>query len=64
MTKIFFNYLIRKDLLLENPLQEITETAGKPGYSFLYFLQKKQTVFLRAAIKQIRTTERFYLSDF
>ena len=63
MTKIFFNYLIRKDLLLENPLQEITELPENQVIPFIFSTEETDR-FLRAAIKQIRTTERFYLSDF
>lgn len=63
MTKIFFNYLIRKDLILENPLQEITELPENQVIPFI-FSTEETDLFLKAAIKQIRTTERFYLSDF
>jgi len=63
MTKIFFNYLIRKNLILKNPLQEITELPENLVIPFI-FSTEETDLFLRAAIKQIRTTERFYLSDF
>jgi len=63
MTKIFFNYLLRKDLILENPLQEITELPENQVIPFI-FSTEETGLFLKAAIKQIRTTERFYLSDF
>jgi len=63
MTKIFFNYLIRKDLILENPLQEITELPENQVIPFI-FSTEETDLFLKAAIKKIRTTERFYLSDF
>jgi len=63
MTKIFFNYLIRKDLILENPLQEIAELPENQVIPFI-FSTEETDLFLKAAIKQIRTTERFYLSDF
>jgi integrase len=63
MVKIFFNYLIRKDLILENPLQEITELPENQVIPFI-FSTEETDLFLRTAIKQIRTTERFYLSDF
>lgn len=63
MTRIFFNYLIRKDLILENPLQGITELPENLVIPFI-FSTEETDLFLRAAIKQIRKTERFYLSDF
>lgn len=63
MTRIFFNYLIRKNLILKNPLQEITELPENLVIPFI-FSTEETDLFLRAAIKQIRTTERFYLSDF
>jgi integrase len=63
MTKIFFNYLIRKNLILKNPLQEITELPENLVIPFI-FSTEETDLFLRAAIKQIRTTQRFYLSDF
>lgn len=44
MIKIFFNYLIRKDVILENPLQEITELQENLVIPFI-FSRKKQTVF-------------------
>ncbi len=63
MTKIFFNYLIRKDLILENPLQEITELPENKVIPFI-FSTEETDLFLKTAIKQIRTSQRFYLSDF
>ena len=34
--KIFFNYLIRKDVILENPLQEITELQENLVIPFIF----------------------------
>jgi len=63
MIKIFFNYLIRKDLILENPLQEITELPENQVIPFI-FSPEETDLFLNAVIKLMRTTEKFYLSDF
>ena len=63
MIKIFFNYLIRKDLILENPLQEITELQENQVIPFI-FSPEETDLFLKAVIKLMRTTEKFYLSDF
>ncbi|MCD4718506.1 MAG: tyrosine-type recombinase/integrase [Desulfobacula sp.] len=63
MIKIFLNYLIRKDLILENPLQEITQLQENQVIPFI-FSPKETDLFLNAVIKLMRTTERFYLSDF
>jgi len=63
MIKIFFNYLIRKDLILENPLQEITEIQENYVIPFI-FSPEETDLFLKAVIKLMRTTESFYLSDF
>jgi len=63
MIKIFFSYLVRKDLILENPLQEITELPENQVIPFI-FSPEETDLFLKAVIKLMRTTERFYLSDF
>ena len=63
MIKIFFNYLIRKDMILENPLHEITELPENQVIPFI-FSPEETDLFLKAVIKQIRTSQRFYLSDF
>lgn len=63
MIKIFFNYLIRKDLIKENPLQEITELPENQVIPFI-FSPEETDLFLKAVIKLMRTTQNFYLSDF
>jgi len=63
MVKIFFNYLIRKDLILKNPLQEIAELPENQIIPFI-FSPEETDLFLKALIKLMRTSERFYLSDF
>ena len=60
MIKIFFSYLVRKDLILENPLQEITELPENQVIPFI-FSPEETDLFLKAVIKLIRTTERSYL---
>jgi len=63
MIKIFLNYLIRKNLILENPLQEITELPENQVIPFI-FSPEETDLFLNAVIKLMRTTKSFYLSDF
>jgi integrase len=63
MIKIFFNYLIRKDLILKNPLQEITELQENQVIPFI-FSPEETDIFLKAVIKLMRTTQNYYLSDF
>ena len=63
MIRIFFNYLIRKDLILKNPLQEITELQENQVIPFI-FSSEETDLFIKAVIKLMRTSEKFYLSDF
>jgi len=63
MVKIFFNYLIRKDLILENPLHEITELPENQVIPFI-FSPEETNLFLKAVIKLMRRTQNYYLSDF
>ncbi len=63
MIKIFFSYLVRKDLILENPLQEISELPENQVIPFI-FSPEETDLFLKAVIQLMRTTEKFYLSDF
>lgn len=63
MIKIFFNYLIRKDVILENPLQEITELQENLVIPFI-FSPEETDRFLKAVVKSMRTSQRFYVSDF
>lgn len=61
--KMFFNYLIRRDLIRENPLQEITELPENQIIPFI-FSPEETDLFLKIIIKMIRKTERYYLADF
>jgi len=63
MIKIFFNYLLRKDLVLENSLQEITELQENHVIPFI-FSPEETDLFLKAAVKSMRISQRFYVSDF
>ena len=57
MIKIFFNYLICKDLILKNPLQEITELQENQVIPFI-FSPEETDLFLKAVIKLMRTSEK------
>ncbi len=61
--KMFFNYLIRRDLIRENPLQEISELPENQIVPFI-FSSEETDLFLEAVVKLIRKTKRYYLSDF
>ncbi len=63
MIKMFFNFLIRKDLIYENPLLEIAELPENQIVPFI-FSPEEIDLLLKALTKQIRTTEAFYLADF
>jgi integrase len=60
---MFFNYLLRKDLIHDNPLLEISELKENQIIPFI-FSPEETNLLLNAIIKQIRTTEAFYLADF
>ena len=61
--KMFFNYLIRQDLIRENPLQEIAELPENQIIPFI-FSPEETDLFLETVIKLMRKTERYYLTDF
>ena len=61
--KMFFNYLIRRDLIRENPLQEITELPENQIIPFI-FSPEETNRLLETIIKLMRKTERYYLADF
>uniref|UniRef100_UPI002615C6F7 tyrosine-type recombinase/integrase n=1 Tax=Desulfobacula sp. TaxID=2593537 RepID=UPI002615C6F7 len=63
LIKMFFNYLLRKDLIHDNPLLEISELKENQIIPFI-FSPEETNLLLNAIIKQIRTTEAFYLADF
>jgi len=61
--KTFFNYLIRRDLIRENPLLEIAELPQNQIIPFI-FSPEETDLLLKAVIKQIRKTQEYYLADF
>ena len=63
MIKMFFKFLIRKDLIQENPLIEIGELPENQIIPFI-FSPEETDLFLNALIKLMRTTEALYLADF
>ncbi len=63
MIKMFFKFLIRKDLIQENPLIEIGELPENQIVPFI-FSPEETDLFLDALIKLMRTTQALYLADF
>jgi integrase/recombinase XerD len=63
MVKMFFNFLIRKDLIQENPLLEIAQLPKNQIVPFI-FSPEETDLLLNGVIKLMRRTERLYLGDF
>ena len=63
MVKMFFNFLIRKDLIQENPLLEIAQLPKNQIVPFI-FSPEETDLLLNGVIKLIRRTEQSYLGDF
>ena len=63
MVKMFFNFLIRKDLIQENPLLEIVQLPKNQIIPFI-FSPEETDLLLNGIIKLMRRTERLYLGDF
>ena len=63
MIKMFFTFLIRKDLIQENPLKKIGELPENQIVPFI-FSTEETDLLLNSLIKLIRTTEALYLADF
>lgn len=63
LIKAFFNFLVRNDVIQENPLQDI---AGLPENNIVPFIfsPEETDLILNTLIKLMRTTEAFYLNDF
>lgn len=61
--KMFFNFLIRKDLIQENPLLEIAQLPKNQIVPFI-FSPEETDLLLNGVIKLMRRTERLYLGDF
>ena len=63
MVKMFFNFLIRKDLIQENPLLEIAQLPKNQIVPFI-FSPEETDLLINGVIKLMRRTERLYLGDF
>ena len=63
MVKMFFNFLIRKDLIQENPLLEIAQLPKNQIVPFI-FSPEETDLLINNVIKLMRRTELFYLGDF
>jgi len=63
MVKIFFNFLIRKDLIQENPLLEIAQLPKNQIVPFI-FSPEETDLLINGVIKLMRRTEQCYLGDF
>jgi len=61
--KMFFNFLVRKDLIQENPLLEIAQLPKNQIVPFI-FSPEETDLLLNGVIKLMRRTERLYLGDF
>jgi len=63
IVKMFFNFLIRKDLIQENPLLEIAQLPKNQIVPFI-FSPEETDLLLNGVIKLMRRTEQSYLGDF
>ena len=63
MVKMFFNFLIRKDLIQENPLLEIAQLPKNQIVPFI-FSPEETDLLINGVIKLMRRTEQSYLGDF
>jgi len=61
--KMFFNFLIRKDLIQENPLLGIDQLPKNQIVPFI-FSPEETGLLINGVIKLMRRTERSYLGDF
>ena len=61
--KMFFNFLIRKDLIQENPLLEIAQLPKNQIVPFI-FSPEETDLLIKGVIKLMRKTEQSYLGDF
>ena len=63
MIKMFFNFLVRKDLIQENPLLEIAQLPKNQIVPFI-FSPEETDLLINGVTKLMRRTERLYLGDF
>lgn len=61
--KMFFKYLIRKELIWSNPIAEIAELPENQIIPFI-FSPEETDLLLKTVIKLIRKNETYYLTDF
>jgi len=62
VTRVFFQFLVRKGIYAENPLQDVPFVPENPFFPFLY--SRRQTdQLLQTACRRIRKTPQFYLRD-
>jgi len=61
--KMFFNFLVRKDLIQENPLLEIAQLPKNQIVPFI-FSPEETDLLIKGVIKLMRRTEQLYLGDF
>ncbi len=63
IVKMFFNFLIRKDLIQDNPLLEIAQLPKNQIVPFI-FSPEETDLLINSVIKLMRRTEQSYLGDF
>jgi len=63
MIKMFFNFLVRKDLIQENPLLEIAQLPKNQIVPFI-FSPEETDLLINGVVKLMRRTAPFYLGDF
>jgi len=63
IVKMFFNFLIRKDLIQDNPLLEIAQLPKNQIVPFI-FSPEETDLLINGVIKLMRRTEQSYLGDF
>ena len=60
--RVFFQFLIRKGIYVQNPLQDIAELPENDNIPFIFSPQQTDQL-LSAVCKRLRHTKRYYLKD-
>ena len=60
--RVFFQFLIRKGIYVQNPLQDIPELPENDNIPFIFSPQQTDQL-LAAVCKRLRQTKRYYLKD-
>jgi len=60
--RVFFQFLIRKGIYAQNPLQDIPELPENDSIPFIFSPQQTDQL-LSAVCKRLRQTKRYYLND-